>query len=149
MVIGKDVPAAIYTYDCTPIPVADTVKGLCMLVQSTSGISMGCEKVGIDSMRKLWMLQYSLYILTVKNYQVVLNSMINTEMEFCGQSWRSCLKRDRCLLEHVQRRGTKLGWRMQQPSDKRRLETLNMYSVGDRRDRRETASCLSHTEGSH
>lgn len=84
-------------------------------------------------MRKLWMLWQSFIKLTIQNSTVLFSTMIQAAMKYCVQVRHTCLKKDSYLRDRVQRRGTKLIWRMQQLSFEWRLETLSIYSVSNRR----------------
>ena len=63
------------------------------------------------------------------------NTLIRPLLEYCVQAWSPHLIKDINLLENVQRRATKLVWRLRNMEYEDRLVALNLTSLEDRRTR--------------
>lgn len=133
--LDQDVMAETHAIVDSSLLVADAFKDLDVLEQNNLSKSRQCVKVPATGMSKRWILPWSFSKHTVHNFIVLFITMIRTIMEYCAHTWCPYLKKDSQLLKRVHLRFTKLLFKLQQPSYKRRLETLYLYSSTNRRDR--------------
>ena len=76
--------------------------------------------------------------ITYKDLRIMLNlykTLVRPHVEYCVSAWSPYYKKDKELLEKVQRRFTKMIKGMKGKSYEERLQKLNLWSLEERRNR--------------
>ena len=70
----------------------------------------------------------------IETFSIIYTSYIRPHLEYSIQAWSPYYyAKDILLLEKVQRRATKLVWRLKELSCEERLERLKLFSLEERR----------------
>jgi len=78
-----------------------------------------------------------IWIITYKHLRIMLNlykTLVRPHVEYCVSAWSPYYKKDKELLENVQRRFTKMIKGMKGKSYEERLQKLNLWSLEERRN---------------
>ena len=90
--------------------------------------------------------------ITFKDLKIMLNlyeykTLVRPHVEYCVSAWNPYYKKDKELLEKVQRRFTKMIKGMKDKSYEERLQRLNLWSLEERRNRQDLIEVFKICKG--
>ena len=74
-------------------------------------------------------------------------TLVRPQLEYCVSAWSPCYKKDKELLEKVQRTFTKMIKAMKGKSYEERLQKLNLWSLEERRNRQDLIEVFKICKG--
>ena len=115
--------------------ISDTTleKDLGVLISQDLKVAEQCNKAAKKAMRVLGMVRKTFRNLEETTLKILYCSFVRLHLEYCIQAWAPYPKKDIATLEKVQRRATKLVFRLRKLPYEKRLRMLNLYPLKQRR----------------
>jgi len=83
----------------------------------------------------------------VKIMLSLYKTFVKPHVEYCASAWSPCYKKDKELLQKVQRRFTKMTVNMDRLSYEDRLQSLKLWSLEERRNRQDLIEVFKMSKG--
>ncbi|CAH8447575.1 unnamed protein product [Schistosoma bovis] len=124
-----------YTMNNTELPVVQTYNDLGVIVSQDLKTTAHCRAIAAKSFRTLWSIRRAFSHVDTKTFLTLYTVFVRPKLEYCIQAASPCLKKDRELLEKVQRMATKLVPAIAKLPYESRLAKLNLFPLSYRRTR--------------
>jgi hypothetical protein len=125
----------------SPIATLQSHKDLGVWLTSSLSPSLMCAETAKKAQRMLNFLRRTFPHVTPPMFLQLYSSFVRPHLEYCSIAWLPLLKKDKYILEQVQRRATKSVRSLRSLSYSDRLKTLNLFSLEYRRLR----GCIIYT----
>jgi hypothetical protein len=116
-------------------------KDLGIWTNSTLSPSVMCAESAKKAQRMLNFLKRTFPVITPTMFQPLYSTYVRPHLEYCSIAWLPVLKKDKYILEQVQRRATKSVRSLRSLPYSDRLKSLNLFSLEYRRLR----GCMIYT----
>lgn len=133
MHIGSGNPHCNYHMGETTLGTTDIEKDLGVFISNDFKQSTQCTKAALKGMNSLRVVRRSFKYIDVDSFSTLYKTYIRPHLEYCVQAWNPGLKKDKLVLEKVQRRATKLVPQLKSLPYTERLQALNLYTLEQRR----------------
>ena len=124
-----------YSLDGTVLSETTAEKDLGVLIDNELKFSKHIRSKVSQANRLIGLIKISFESIDEDMFKNLYNTLIRPQLEYCVQAWSPHLRKDIDLLENVQRRATKLVWRLKNMDYETRLRELDLTSLEDRRTR--------------
>ena len=124
-----------YSLDGTVLSETTAEKDLGVLIDNELKFSKHIRSKVSQANRLIGLIKISFESIDEDMFKHLYNTLIRPLLEYCVQAWSPHLRKDIDLLENVQRRATKLVWRLKDMDYETRLRELDLTSLEDRRTR--------------
>ena len=104
-------------------------KDLGVLISLDLKVAEQCNKAAKKAMRVLGMVRRTFRNWNETTLKILYCSFVRPHLEYCIQAWAPYPKKDIATLEKVQRRATKLVFRLRKLPYEKRLRMLNLYPL--------------------
>ena len=108
-------------------------KDLGVLISRDLKVAEQCSKAVKKAMRVLGLIKRSFKNLDEESLKTLYCLYVRPHLEYCIQAWSPYFMKDIEKLEKVQRRATKLVWKLKNLPYEERFKKLNLYPLEQRR----------------
>ena len=135
MHVGKNNPHLEYTMNDAVLGTVKEEKDLGILISDTLTFSSHIGKIAAKANSVLGIIRRTFSYFSTESFLILYKAYVRPQLEYCVQAWAPYLKKDKTILEKVQRRATKLVPEIANLPQRERLRKLKITTLEERRDR--------------
>jgi hypothetical protein len=121
-----------YYLNNTALPVAEKEKDLGVIVHKSLKPSIQCAKAAAKATSVMRRIKRAFPVISIEMFGKIYGSFVRSHLEYAVQAWMPWLKKDKILLENVQRRSTKLVTGLFNVNHQEREQILGLFPLSYR-----------------
>ena len=147
MHVGKRKDSCSYSMGGMKLTEEEAEKDLGVWISSDMKCSQQCVQAFNKASRVMGMINRTIRFKEVRIMISLYKTLVRLHVEYCVSSWSPYYKKDKELLEKVQRRFTKMIINVEGLSYEDRLQSLKLWSFEERRNRQDLIEVFKMAKG--